>query len=77
MLKQLLNNAQERLRSQLLREAAEEPLRLELLSIEQLEHLARERAGEHVLQAGAGSEILLVRLGDNQRILQNTYQLTD
>ncbi len=75
MLKQLLNNAQDHMRSQLLREAAEEPLRLELLSIEQLEQLARERAGEHVLRPGAGSEILLVRLADNQRVLQDTYHL--
>ena len=54
---------------------SEEPLRAELLGIDQLEQLAQELAREHQLQPDGGSEILLSRLAENDIVLQNTYQL--
>ena len=54
---------------------SDEPLRAELLGIDQLEQLAQDLAQEHQVQPSGGSEILLLRLDDNEIVLQDTYQL--
>ncbi|MGC8625747.1 MAG: cyclic beta 1-2 glucan synthetase, partial [Phycisphaerae bacterium] len=57
------------------RDYLEESLRAELLGLDQLEQLAAELAKEHQLQPGGRSDILLTRLGENDMVLQNTYQV--
>ncbi len=57
-------------------ETSEEPLRAELLSIEQLEQHAVELARQHKISAEPGPDLLLKRLAENERILVNTHKAT-
>ena len=56
---------------------AEEPLRAELLSLEQLAELAGELAAEERLARHAGADRLLPRLDQNEAVLVHTYQLVN
>ena len=51
------------------------PLRAELLNVEQLERHARTIAGTHRLATGQADDKLLPRLGENERVLVDTYDL--
>lgn len=51
------------------------PLRAELFSVDQLERHAKEIAATHGLVRRGGSDKLLVRLEDNERVLVETYDL--
>ncbi len=51
------------------------PLRSELFSVSQLERHAEALAGWHQIDQGAGSDRLLVRLADNERVLLDAYQV--
>ena len=53
----------------------EQPLRAELFSIDQLERHAKAIAAVHVLASGRARDQLLPRLDDNQRVLNETYDL--
>ncbi len=53
----------------------ERPLRAELLSIDQLEQHAKSVAASHKLSSSPGTDMLLRRLRDNERILIDTYDL--
>ena len=53
----------------------EEPLRAELLGINQLEQLAEELAKEHQVQPSGAPEILLARLAENNVVLTQAYEL--
>jgi cellobiose phosphorylase len=52
-----------------------EPLRAELFSIDQLERHAKAIAASHRLAPGRAADKLLPRLGENQRVLLETYDL--
>src|SRR6478609_7933927 len=55
---------------------AEQPLRAELFSIHQLEEHARWLAESHELAPrGRGTDLLLPRLGENEKLLRETYEL--
>ncbi len=51
------------------------PLRAELFSIDQLERHAKSIASSHQLASSHGSDLLLRRLGENERVLLETYEL--
>src|SRR5436305_913284 len=51
------------------------PLRSELFNVEQLERHAKTLAASHQLAAGRGSDKLIARLNENERILVQTYDL--
>ena len=53
----------------------EQPLRAELFSVDQLERHARVIAGQHQLGISRARDMLLPRLGENQRVLLETYNL--
>lgn len=53
----------------------EQPLRAELFSIDQLERHAQAIAVSHRIAPGWASDKLLPRLDDNQRVLNDTYDL--
>ena len=53
----------------------EQPLRAELLSVDQLARHAAKLAATHQLAEGRGSDQLIPRLDENQRILVETYHL--
>jgi hypothetical protein len=53
----------------------ERPLRSELYSVDQLERHARIVAESHELATKASPDRLLPRLGDNERVLEQTYDL--
>jgi len=53
----------------------EPPLRSELFNVEQLERHARTLAAAHQLAAGRGTDKLIARLNENERILVQTYEL--
>jgi cyclic beta-1,2-glucan synthetase len=53
----------------------EQPLRAELLSVDQLEHHAKKLAAAHQLAAGRGSDRLISRLNENEAVLIRTYEL--
>ena len=55
--------------------AVEQPLRAELLSIDQLERHAKAIAASHQLAAGQARDRLLPRLDQNERVLVETYDL--
>ncbi len=57
------------------REKTEErPLRLELLSLQQLEQHAKALAGRHRVGAYRGADKLLPRLGENERVLRDAHE---
>jgi cyclic beta-1,2-glucan synthetase len=53
----------------------EQPLRAELLSVDQLEHHAKKLAAAHQLATGRASDRLISRLNENETILIRTYEL--
>lgn len=53
---------------------AEQPLRAELFSIEQMSIFAKSLAREHKLATVRGADRLLPRLNENENLLQETYQ---
>jgi cyclic beta-1,2-glucan synthetase len=53
----------------------EQPLRAELFSIDQLERHAKSIAASHRLAKGPARDKLLPRLGENERVLIETYDL--
>src|SRR5689334_18352517 len=53
----------------------EVPLRSELFNVEQLERHAKNLAASHQLAAGRGTDRLIARLNENERILVQTYKL--
>jgi len=53
----------------------DEPLRAELLSIEQLEQHATELAKKHRVTHERGRNSLLGRLSENERVLQEAYRI--
>ena len=55
--------------------ADEKPLRAELFSIDQLERHAKSIAASHRLAVGRAGDKLLPRLGENERVLIETYDL--
>ena len=55
--------------------AQEQPLRSELLSVDQLARHALSLAVSHQLARGRGPDQLIARLDENERILLETYQL--
>jgi cellobiose phosphorylase len=57
------------------RAAAEEPLRAELLSVEQLKRFARKLACEHEVDTGPGYNRLLPRLDSNARALREAHDV--
>ena len=57
------------------RYAGERPLRLELLSVGQLEQHAKELAAQHHVELKRGPDRLLPRLADNEEVLLQTYEL--
>lgn len=59
----------------LIRPIDEAPLRAELFSIDQLERHAKIIAASHKLASGQARDELLPRLDENQRILNETYDL--
>ena len=59
----------------LLQPAAEQPLRAELFSVEQLERYAKTVAASHHLAAGRAADKLLSRLQENEQVLIATYDL--
>lgn len=59
----------------LIRPIDEAPLRAELFSIDQLERHAKVIAASHKLASGRARDELLPRLDENQRVLNETYDL--
>lgn len=57
------------------RPTCEKPLRAELFSIDQLEKHARKTAASHSVLPKYGTDALLSRLNDNQRVLFEAYDL--
>jgi cyclic beta-1,2-glucan synthetase len=53
----------------------EQPLRAELFSVNQLEQHAKSLAGWHEIAKGTGSDRLLPRLSENERVLDDAYEL--
>ncbi|HUY93062.1 MAG TPA: glucoamylase family protein [Pirellulales bacterium] len=57
------------------KETDEQPLRAELLSVEQLQRHAKSLAASHRLATGRVSDKLIARLDENERLLVETYEL--
>ncbi|MGO9918876.1 MAG: hypothetical protein ACLQIB_29790, partial [Isosphaeraceae bacterium] len=55
--------------------SGEQPLRSELLSVDQLESHAKSVAGWHQVDRKRGPDRLLPRLEDNEAVLVQTYEL--
>jgi len=53
----------------------DEPLRAELLSLQQLTPFAKELAQQHQVAAGRGADKLLPQLAENQRALHRSYDI--
>ena len=56
-------------------DTAEPPLRAELLSLQQLDHHARDLAVQHDAVVCRGADRLLPRLGENERVLRESYDV--